>query len=69
MLNLTLLPALMVFRSALFSRITLLGEKRVGLYASRAFVCLYVAFCLSSLPLSVRDWLRLVIVALPGPFT
>ena len=61
---------------ALFSRVVLfsivitsLGEERAGLCAFRAFV--YFAcdnFFLFSLPLCVRDWLRFVIVALPGLF-
>ena len=34
-----------------------------------AFVCFArVGSCLFSLPVGVRDWLRLVIVALPGLF-
>ena len=52
--------------------ITWLGEEGAGLCASRAFVCccccLRVSFCHLSLPLGVRDWLRFVIVALPGLF-
>ena len=48
--------------------ITSLGEGGAGLYASRAFVC-YLAcvnFCPFPLPLGVRGWLWLVIVALAG---
>ena len=47
--------------------ISSLGEERVGLCAFRTFVCFaLVGLCLFPLPLRVRDWLRLVIVALPG---
>ena len=48
--------------------ITSLGKGRVGLCASSAFVLSCVDFCPFSLPLGVRGWLRLVIVALPGHF-
>ena len=70
MLCLTLLLVLM-FVSVLFSIvITSLGEERAGLYASRAFLCFsFMSYFLSlSLPLGVKSWLRLVIVALPGHF-
>ena len=44
-----------------------LGEERAGLCASHEFVYFArVNFCPFSLPLGVRDWLRLV--ALPGHF-
>ena len=47
-----------------------LGEERAGLCDSRAFVCLFCRrhflFFPFSLPLGVRCWLWLVIVALPG---
>ena len=56
---------LFVCFSVLFSNVSSpLGEKRAGLFASREFVCL---LC-TSLSLGVRYWLRLVLVALPGPF-
>ena len=44
------------------------GEEWAGLCASRAFVRLLtrVSFCPFSLPLDVRDWLRLMIVARHG---
>ena len=50
--------------------ITSLWEERARLCASRAFVCLFCTRYLYpfSLPLGVRGWLRLVIVALPGLF-
>ena len=52
--------------------ITSRWEEGGGLYASRAFVCLFVlyvlGFCPFSLPLGVGGWLRFVIVALPGFF-
>ena len=48
---------------------TSLGEERAVLFVSRAFVYFArVNLCPFSLPLGVRDWLRLVIVALPGLF-
>ena len=47
--------------------ITSLGEERAGLYASCAsFYFTRVNHCPFYLPLGVRGWLRLVIVALPG---
>ena len=51
--------------------ITSLGEEGAGLCASRgAFVCLFtsVNLCPFSLPLGVRGWLRLLIVALSMAF-
>ena len=47
-----------------------LREERVGLRASRTFVCLFCAcmFYPFSLPLGVEGWLRFVIVAYPGTF-
>ena len=49
--------------------INLLGEDRVGLCASRAFVCkIHVSFCHFSLPLGVGGWLWFLTVALPGLF-
>ena len=45
-----------------------LGE-RAGLCAFRAFVCFArIVLCLFPFPLGVGNWLRLVIVALPGLF-
>ena len=51
-------------------KIVLSNVMKAGLYASRAFVCLFarVSFCPFSLPLGVGCWLRVVIVALPGFF-
>ena len=46
--------------------ITLLGEEGAGLCAYRAFV--YKLCVTFSLPPSVRGWLRLLLVALPGLF-
>ena len=71
MLSLVLLFILIFCQSFIPSGIviTSLGEKRAGLCASHAFVYFTcIDFCSSSLPLGVRDWLRLVIVALPGLF-
>ena len=49
--------------------ITSLGEERASLCAFRAFVgFVRVGLCLLPLPLGVRDWKRLLIVALPEPF-
>ena len=49
--------------------ITSLGEERANLSAFRTFARFArVWFCLFPLPLGVWDWLRLVIVALPGLF-
>ena len=59
--------------------ITLLGEEGAGLSVSRAFLCLFrhlapldgcvrVSFCHFSLSIGVGDWLRFVILALPGHF-
>ena len=49
--------------------ITSLVEDGAGLCASREFVYFTpVNFCPISLPLGVSDWLRLLIVALPGRF-
>ena len=45
------------------------GEETAGLCNVHAYVCFaLVDLCLFPLPLGVRDWLRLVIVALPGLF-
>ena len=69
MLSLALLFILVCVLSVFSIVITPLGEERAGLCASRAFVCLFcVDFCPFSCPLGVRDWLRLVIVTLPGHF-
>ena len=57
------------FLSSFSIAITLLGEERAGLCAFHVFVCfVLVGLCLFPLPLGVRDWLQLVIVALPGLF-
>ena len=46
-----------------------IGQKRASLCAFLAFVCFaLVGLCLFPLPLGARDWLLLVIVALPGLF-
>ena len=43
--------------------------ERAGLCAFGMFVCFVrVGFCHFPLPYGVRDWLRLVIVAVPGIF-
>ena len=52
----------LVFFSPLSIAITSLREERANLSAFRTFVW----FCLFSLPFSVREGARLVIVALPG---
>ena len=57
----------LVFLVLFSTVITSLGEKRAVLFVSRAFM--YFArfnLCPFSLPLGVRDWLRLVTEALPG---
>ena len=64
---------LLLFFSVLFSivitSLTSLGEEGAGQYVSRTFVYfVHVNVCPFSLPLGVRDWLRLVIVTLPGLF-
>ena len=65
MLSLALLFVL-VFYSPLSNAITSRGEDKTGLRV--IFVHLFVGLCLFPLPLGVRDWLRLLIVALPGIF-
>ena len=62
----TLLFVLVFFSSLLSTVITSPGEERVVLCVSRAFVCVYYTrkFLFFSLPLGVRNWLRLVTVAL-----
>ena len=65
---------LLLFCSCVFQSfsiaITLLGEERANLSAFRTFVRLeLVWFCLSPLPPGVWEWLRFVIVALPGRFS
>ena len=71
LLLLFLLLLLLLF-SALFNIvITSLGEERVLVYIFPVHVFVYFArvnFYLLSLPLGVRGWLRLVIVALLGLF-
>ena len=58
-----------VFFSSFRIAITSLGEERAGLCAFRAFVCFaFVALYLFPIPFGIRDWLRHVIVALPGLF-
>ena len=42
-----------------------LGEERAGLCASRVCLFWHIKFCPFSLPLGVRRWLRIVLVALP----
>ena len=64
MLRLALLFVL-VFSSPFSIVVTSLGEERAGLCGSRAFIYFErVDFCLSSLPVGVISWLRLVIEAL-----
>ena len=58
------------FSSSFSIAITSLVERKAGLCALRAFICFArVDLYLFPLPLSVRDWLQLVIVALPFLFT
>ena len=46
-----------------------LWEERAGLCAFRAFVCFARdGLCLFPFPVGASDWMRLVIVALPGLF-
>ena len=65
-------PALrfvLVFYSPFNIAITSFWEERADLSAFRTFVCFArVEFCSIPLPLDVSDWLRLVIVRLPGLF-
>ena len=59
----------LVFFSPFSIVITSLGEKRAGLCAFHSISCLARdALCLFPLPVGVRDWLRLVIVAHTGLF-
>ena len=59
-----------VFFSPFSIAFTSLGEERANLSVFHTFVGFaLVWFCLLSLPLGVRDGLRLVIVALPGRFS
>ena len=59
----------LVFFSLISNAIASLGNERAVLCAFRAFVCFArVCLCLFHLQLGVRNWLRLVIVALPGLF-
>ena len=58
-----------MFFSPFSIAITSLWAERTGLCAFRTFVCLaLVGLCLFPSPLGDRDWLRLVIVAIPGLF-
>ena len=60
----------LVFFSPFSIAITSLGEVRANLSAFRKFVRFaLVWFCLFPLPLRVWEGLRLVILALPGPFS
>ena len=60
----------LVFFSPLSIAITSLGEERANLSAFRMFVRFaLVWFYLFPLPFFVWEGLRLVIVALPGPFS
>ena len=59
-----------LFYSPLSIAITSLGEKRAYISAFRTFVRFaLVWFCLFPIPLGVLEGLRLVILALPGPFS
>ena len=58
-----------VFFRPFSTAITSLGEERAGVCAFRAFICFpRIGFCLFSLPLGIREWLRLVIMAFPWLF-
>ena len=66
-LSLALCYFVIVFFSPYSIAIASLGEGSANLSAFRTFVRFaLVWFCLFPLPLGVWDWLRLVIVALPG---
>ena len=59
----------LLFFSPFGIAITFLGEERVGLCVSCAFVCfVLIGLCLFPLRHGIRDFLRLVIVALPRLF-
>ena len=77
-LSLALCYFLLVFFSPFSIAITSLGEERANLSAFNTFFFFFfffflrsalVWFCLFSLPLAVWEWLRLVVVALPGLFS
>ena len=60
----------LVFFSPFSIAITSLGEERANLSAFRTFVrFVLVWICRFPLPLGVWEWLRFVIVALPGLFS
>ena len=69
-LSLALCYFVLVFFSPFSIAITSLGEERANLSAFRTFVRFAIVwFSLFPLPLVVWEGLRLVIVALPGPFS
>ena len=60
----------LVFFSPFSIAITSLGEGRANLSAFRTFVRFVLLWiCRFSLPLCVWEWLRFVVVALPGLFS
>ena len=60
---------LLCFSVLLALQLPRLGKKRASLGAFRTFVRFaLVWFCLFPLPLGVWEWMRFVIVALPGLF-
>ena len=69
-LYLTSCHFVLVFFSSFSIAITSLGEERANISAFRTFVrCVLGLICRVSLPLSVSEGLRFVIVALPGLFS
>ena len=69
-LSLALCYFVLVIFSPFSIAITSLGEERANLSAFRTFVRFAIVwFSLFPLPLVVWEGLRLVIVALPGPFS
>ena len=68
-LCLTLRHFVLVFFSPFSIAITSLGEEKANLSAFRTFVrFVLVWICRFPLPLGIWEWLRFLIVALPGRF-